>query len=360
MAAVKIAIGVFYDSEIEKMLQEERKYPLTLLAIKFYRDRHELWKLIQMKAAEKLPFLSNSLKTKVCNYIQSLHVECEDWIKDYCRLLNFDRLHCRLVYKSIFCWKSDGTINRVETAKKIVQNKSIDPNSRFILACTYFLEDEVLAIWHGHKEVNKKSMRSKGTNSAVRFWMKWLRKGSVTPWRLMVDDYFSFPCFRRSDIPLRFSSFFPYLSQESRTSYFEYFDLGLQCFDKDEFFSCLCTMEEDERTELLQLIPGDALQYCLKWPFQTLFIKMVNQLESYMKDSDFEHVFLKFVLSIMRGSHDFDYVELLREFWNLSPSFKEEIEKCEIFSKVMEAILNYDEDSQSLPLEEILDKSIYG
>ncbi|GBM03276.1 hypothetical protein AVEN_142562-1 [Araneus ventricosus] len=360
MAAVKIAIGVLYDSEIEKMLQEERKYPRGIIAIKFYSDRHELWKMIQMKAAEKLPFLPNSLKTSVCKYIQSLHVESEDWIKDHMFLLNLDPLHCNLVYKTIFCWKSDGTINRVKTAKKIAQNKNIDPNSRFILACTYFLEDEVLAIWHGHKEVKKKSMRIKGTNSAVRFWMKWLKKGSVTPWRLMVDDYFSFPCFRRSDIPLRFSSFFPYLSQESRANYFGYFDLGLQCFDKDGFFSYLCEIDEAERTELLQLIPRDALRYCLKWPFQTLFIEMANQLESYMKGSDFEIVFLEIVSSIMCGLHDFDYVELLKEFWNLSPSFKEEIKKCEIFSKVMEAILNYDAGSQSLPLAEIVDKSIYG
>ncbi|CAL1285615.1 unnamed protein product [Larinioides sclopetarius] len=353
MAAMKIALGIFYDSEIEKMLLEERKYPRGCFAVKFNRDRHELWKLIRIKAAEKLPCLPALLQTTMFDYIQSFHMEAEDWIRDHKRLLNLDPLHCRLACKSNFCWKSDGTINRVETAMKITQNENIDPNTRFILACTYFLEDEVLAIWYGDKEVSKKSLRRKGTNSAVRFWMKWLRKGSVMPWRLMIDDYFSVPCFRRLDIPLRFSGFLHYLSPDIRTSYYEH-------LQKDEFFSCLNGMDEAERTKLLQLIPQSALRHCLKWPFQTLFVKTVIQLESHGTVIDFEVIFFKILYNIISELRDFDYAQLLKELWDLSPSFKEEIEESRLFSEVMDAILNYDVDSQSLPLVEVLDNCIHA
>ncbi|CAL1291857.1 unnamed protein product [Larinioides sclopetarius] len=357
MAAVKIAVEIFYDNEIEEILLEERKYPRVLMGVEFNHSRHELWKLIQTKAIEKLPGLAASLQTRVYNCIHALYAETEDWIRDHTLLLNLDPLHCPLACKSNLCWKSDGTINRVETAKKIAQNKNIDANDRFILACTYFLEDEVLGIWN-EDGVSKRSLRRKGTNSAVRFWMKWLRKSPVMPWKLMIDDYFSVPCFRRSDIPLRFSGFFNYLSQESKEIYLEYFNYRLQCFHKDEFFSYLCIMDEEESTELVQLIPQDALEHCLKWPFQTMFIEMVKQLESHGKDLNFYVIFCKIVANIVFELHDFDYAELVRELWNVSFSFKKEIEGCEIFSKIVEAILNYDKDNQSLLLAQLVDQCI--
>ncbi|GBM86968.1 hypothetical protein AVEN_16338-1 [Araneus ventricosus] len=62
----------------------------------------------------------------------------------------------------------------MKTAKKLVQDKNIDAKTRFAIACTYFLEGEVLSLWYGNNKVKVWSIPRNGTNAAVRFWMKHL------------------------------------------------------------------------------------------------------------------------------------------------------------------------------------------
>ncbi|GBM03243.1 hypothetical protein AVEN_142536-1 [Araneus ventricosus] len=355
MAAVRIALRIYYDSDVEKILDADRNLPKPYLI--FDRERHELWKQIKLEVVEKLSsFLPTLLRTRVARLIEAMHLEAELWIKDHNKLLYLCSTCFCPRHKSTFCWKTDGSINRIETAKKFAQNKNIDPNTLFIMACTYFLEDEVLALWHGNKRISTNSIIRKGTNSAVRFWMKWLKKGSVKPWRLMVDDYFRIPCIRRSDIRLRLGCIFPYLSQESRKNYFQY----LKDLHKDDFRVCLYEMDGTERRELFERIPVYVLYNCLKWPFQTSFIGIANQLWSHMTFDDFDAITYRILIfKILRGLKDFDYVQLLKEFWHLSPSsFKEEMKMQENYFKMIEIILNYDRDNQILPLEEILDEYI--
>ncbi|CAL1291858.1 unnamed protein product [Larinioides sclopetarius] len=108
-------------------------------------------------------------------------------------------------------------------------------------------------------------------------------------------------------------------------------------------------MDEAERTELLQLIPRDALQYCLKLPFQTRIKEMTCHLESYKKRSDYEYIFLEIISIITCELNDLDFAQLLKELWNLSASFKEDIKRLTKTNRISDLPIR----SQDLNLQAI-------
>ncbi|GBN04937.1 hypothetical protein AVEN_3586-1 [Araneus ventricosus] len=117
MAAVRIALCVYYDKGIEKMLEVEMNLPIG--HIYFERKVYELLKQIEAKAVEKLPSLPNLLKTRVSKFICPIHYETDKWILHHTEHFGPPEIDrgAFLTYKSIFCWKSDGTIDRSQAAK---------------------------------------------------------------------------------------------------------------------------------------------------------------------------------------------------------------------------------------------------
>ncbi|GBN52140.1 hypothetical protein AVEN_1227-1, partial [Araneus ventricosus] len=341
-------------------LEAEIKLPFRDRCLE--RDRLELWNFIEMKTVEKLSFLPNLLNVKLSKCIRPIHEETCQWIRDHKSLLKLSFAKCYLTCKSLLCWKVNGTINRMKTAKKLVQDTNIDVKTRFAIACTYFLEGEVLSLWYGNNKVNVWSIPRNGTNAAVRFWMKHLRKGywRKNSWKAMINRYFEIPSIKRSEIPLRISCFFPYLSCEAKKGYFPYLDYGSVCH-QDDFRLCMQIMDERERIELFSTYPAYSLYCCLDWPFQSLFMEMAHRLWRHMNQYQF-HAFLDHIVMnyILKGLVDFDYVELLKEFWRLIPaSFKAEIKKTKKYYLAIDVALNYDKENTSLSLPETLEKYVW-
>ncbi|GBL97463.1 hypothetical protein AVEN_162929-1 [Araneus ventricosus] len=359
MASVRVVLAMYYDKDIEQILRREVKLPFQWN--RFDRDRYQLWKQIEMIAIEKLPFLPDTLKIRLSKCIRPIHMETWRWIRDHDRLMKLSFSNCYLTYKNILCWKTNGTIDRIKTAKKIVRDKNVDTRTRFEVACTYFLEDEVLALWHGDKEVKVMGIPRSGTNEAVRFWMTHLKKGSwrKKSWKSMINGYFETPRIRRSDIRLRISSFFPYLSWEGKKNYFPYLDW--EYAHHDDLQLCMQTMDKTECAELCHAYPARILFYCLEWPFQSLFMEMANQLLSHMDAYQFHAVLDHIILwHILKGVEYFDYLTLFKEFWCLIPdSFKDEIKRMKKYFKVVEVALNYDKENTSLSLPETIEKLLH-
>ncbi|GBN25221.1 hypothetical protein AVEN_211697-1 [Araneus ventricosus] len=356
MASVRIALCIYYDKDIEKMLEVERNLPIEHLS---YLERRKYWKQIEAKVVEKLPSLPNLLKTRVSKFIRPIHLEIEKWVLDHEGVGNLCAPYCYLNYKSFLFWKTDGTIDRMQTAKNFVQNKNFDPETRFAMACTYFLEDEVLALWHGEEVFNGKTISRYGTSAAVRFWVKRLKKGSrrKRPWKEEIDGYFKNLGMRDSDFRIKVSCFFSYLSEESKE---KYLILHNWYPHSDDFRLCFQAMDERERVELFSEYTVLFLYRCLEWPFQSLFIDMANHLRSHMDAKKFKAVLDRIILScIFPGFEDFDYAGLLNEFWHDSPdSYKKKIKKRKHCFKVIELVLNYDKERAPLSLPEAVEEFI--
>ncbi|GBN52141.1 hypothetical protein AVEN_1228-1 [Araneus ventricosus] len=360
MAGVRIVLAMYYDKDIENVLEAEIKLPFRHRCLE--RERLELWNLIEMKTVEKLSFLPNLLKVRLSKCIRPIHVETCRWIRDHESLLKLSSAQCYLTCKSILCWKANGTIDRIKTAKKLVQDTNIDVKTRFAIACTYFLEGEVLSLWYGDNEVNAVRIPRNGTNAAMRFWIKHLKKGYWRKhyWKAMINGYFEIPRIRRSEIPLRISSFFPYLSLKAKKAYFSsvYYFIGVH---QDDFRLCMQIMDEKERFELFCKYPADSLYFFLQWPLQSLFMEMAHRLWSHMDKHQFHAVLDHIVMNyILKGLDDFDYVELLKEFWCLIPAFlKVEIKKMKKYFVPIDVALNYEKENTSLSLPETLEKYVW-
>ncbi|GIY83641.1 hypothetical protein CEXT_30801 [Caerostris extrusa] len=94
--------------------------------------------------------------------------------------------------------------------------------------------------------------------------------------------------------------------------------------------SCLSHLDESDLKEVFEK-KRDAYEFIkkfLNWPFQTSFIPVVNQLWSYLSNRDINELLLLITFQIRQGLGDFNYVDLLEEFWDQCPAhLKEGIQK---------------------------------
>ncbi|GBL93546.1 hypothetical protein AVEN_59729-1 [Araneus ventricosus] len=326
LATVRVASLVYNDAEIGRIGGRLGKKS-TIYSNRISDD----WKVIEKKIIEDLsPFLPSLLQIKVAKVIRPMHNEVIFWKEDHVYLLT-DYGHYSPIYNSCLCWKTDGTINREQTTKKLLMNESIDPKIRFITACTYFLEVEVLALWKRIKEVHKNRIILPRTNSAVRFWMKqlkegdtkhwwmkWRKKDDVKHWSEMIDEYFRNPSnfIELMDIPLRISSFYNYLSWENKQKFIRY--LGYYYVHSDDFRMCMKDENELQRREIFRSTPVAALLLCLRWPFRSRYIEMAEEIMSYLTARGFLDVVVAMIVSYIYD--EYEDSQLFEEFWQMSPA----------------------------------------
>ncbi|GBN60433.1 hypothetical protein AVEN_87774-1 [Araneus ventricosus] len=319
-AIVRIASLLYYDYEIENLTES-----IPQISDLFSPSRmgaastHEQWKEVEMKAVEKLsPFLPSLLRKRVAKVIRPMHDEVHRWKSEHNIFLEQYGARCLLCRRCILLylrWKTDGTIDRTETAKEIVANDSIDPKLRFIMACTYFLEDEILALWEEIEEVDKNMLDSEGTNSSVRFWMKWLQNKDINHWSERIDEFFTYRRAYPTDIPNRASCFYHWLSSESKQMYIAF--TNTRRVHADNFQMCLNGMEEIERLEIFRNEAERPLLLCLRWPFRSLFTKFAKELVSFLTADRFISLLRAMLVSYV--NYGFEDFHLLEEFWEMSP-----------------------------------------
>ncbi|GBN61085.1 hypothetical protein AVEN_188030-1 [Araneus ventricosus] len=351
MAAFRTALHLYFDSEIQNMLDDIEIHGTVGT---FDRVRNEHWKMTENLAMEKLHSLPKLLRTRVAKLIQPIQIEIRLWERDHRFIDDQDE---EIPLKSLFCWKPDGTIDHEQTAKTFVQNEKMDLKIRFIMACTYFMEKEIFYLWHRIKETGKICKSRLAINSAVRFWLYYIQDEVKEPWSEMIGDYYKTPDIRRKDLPIRMSSIFRFLSEEKKQFYLTTF--GYKMYN-DDFLGCLRQMDRKAQVKLFESQSGGVLLRLLKWPYQTLFIEIAKTLWCHMSISSFEAVLSRIIFHcILKGFRYFDYVQLFREFWQLSPaSFQEEMRKDKKFFDVIEATLNCSSESCSEEVEQCLEEAI--
>ncbi|KAF8796929.1 uncharacterized protein LOC129981910 [Argiope bruennichi] len=345
MTCVKIATYLLEDRDISELLDKDTVIPYQFNF--FDRCRYELWKLIEQQAMLKLSFLPTPLSLKVAKTIQPMHFQIMMWLMDH-DLMPRRKGFC-INYRRILCWKINGTIDRKETAKRYVQNRSIDSRDRFIMACNYFMIDDILCLWGVIQAVGVKSTSKRGVNSAVRLWMDALKDGKTTPTGHMIEEYFSVECLRDSDIPLRLSPYFRYLKPMCRQDYLHILAFGQ--LHKDDFQMCMCQMDEKECAKLFKIIPAEALTRYLEWPFQFLFMEMVTKISSNLSPQDYVKI-LDYIVKFVILNGDI-YAEIFKEFWSIIPDSQKERIKGARKYKAYEVILDYKKNQLPSLQEEV-------
>ncbi|GIY26139.1 hypothetical protein CEXT_790341 [Caerostris extrusa] len=150
------------------------KKTLWTTGCRTYNITQELMKDILDKTAKILSaFVHPNLpQKKILGVVRSLNKEIEKWIKDHSAFL-----HHEIDQQNNFCWRSEGTIDKQKTAKLILQNRNIDIECRFYLACFYCMEEEVQSIWNQMSEMEKMETEECARFRILQSWINWVKNG---------------------------------------------------------------------------------------------------------------------------------------------------------------------------------------
>ncbi|GFQ95946.1 uncharacterized protein TNCT_710591 [Trichonephila clavata] len=99
-------------------------------------------------------------------------------------------------------------------------------------------------------------------------------------------------------------------------------------------------MSADHREQLLTRFPSKVLTIYLFWPYHRFFLEAANKVWDCLPEHHF--IFLIHIIiyqKIVALWKDFDYVYLLRQFWQRSPDhLKQCVESTDIWEMLMEIV----------------------
>ncbi|XP_055939960.1 uncharacterized protein LOC129969418 [Argiope bruennichi] len=335
LSLAKVAVKVGYDKEIRT----------------FTGRFNESWKVFVNKkiVALKLP---KELEVKLIGALRPIILEIEEWIDD----------HDYLAYEgsnliSYICWKSEGTIDRKNTAMNLIGNKNIETKKRFIFACNHCLKNEIWDLWNALPEDEQEDFHDE-TSTIVKYWLTWVRQGYEPNkcWSKIFHDADTLPYFmeRMKSSDDRWNlmiNMFPefILTEELNFRERVLYDLTgcgriksihPLCLNTNIIRLFLSQMDREQQIQLFKQSPLRVLECYLNWPLQSSFMTVLRGLWEYLSE-EYYLCLLQLILykKIAFGFEDCDYVQLLREVWQESPEhLKAYIKEDDLYQPLMNTI----------------------
>ncbi|GBO22341.1 hypothetical protein AVEN_245015-1, partial [Araneus ventricosus] len=282
------------------------------------------------RAQEKLLFIPGHLRMKVLEAVQGLQYGAWGWKSQHSHVLKLKDGEC------IFYWRSDGRVDEIKTAQKLVQNANIDIRKRFHIACIYCLEESIQTLWTEMKASGETGNLETTRDSMMHFWVKWMSDGSRIPWRQVAVEHFSPPAWCPVSQIARLSSIFPSLRPEDRKKFL----YSLQFKDSDDLLLCMYSVTKEEEKQILNWGAVNLLYIYLEWPLRSLFLETVEKLRNYIDELSFQCL-LEHISNNAKLWEDFDNHELFEGFWNSSHDhFKERAKQIPYIRKKIDSCLN--------------------
>ncbi|GFT22726.1 uncharacterized protein NPIL_621101 [Nephila pilipes] len=331
IVAAKIAITLYNDCEILHLCKET----------KLYLSPEEDWKVIIKK---KLPddVYPLSLQQKIMSFMKPISYEVEMWKKQH-ETFTGKQIDQRIMNK--FHWKTDGTIDRLKTANSLIQSDVLQMRHRFRLACNYWQEESVLSIWEQMSaglrdyfckiEMYDIPESERSSNINVIEWIRWHTQ--IGNSNIREKDWFL--AYNWDTVSLQ-----GLLPQKLTPD--ERLEIISRVLDRNSDDHscrfCLLLMPADQRLEVIQKNPYKVLKSFLFWPGQRMFIEMAHLVKTDLEDYQFFDL-LHIIIhqKILHNWDDFDYFNLIREFWSLIPNkCKEFFEGCNMLKPIELIVAN--------------------
>ncbi|GFW16575.1 uncharacterized protein TNCV_2351991 [Trichonephila clavipes] len=320
ISLVKSATGFINDSDIRRIINDFEE---------------EVWKkaVREQMSGLGIPLI---LQEEIITLIKPIKLDVDNWIRDHNGIFTTEQ-ECYLE----FYFNGDGTVNPIKTADSLIHSKWLNGPTRFELACQYWSCWDVLTFFKNLPEVERNYILhySKGNKKLnkheekVEQWIKYYKGGCISesqPWGC---------CFHYNwyDVSLH-NRLMGHLSEE------DYNNRIAEAFERTKTIDLghyhLSKMNADYREQLLTRFPGKVLSVYLFWPCNNYFLDAANKVWDRLPENHF--ICLLHILiyhKIVALWNDFDYVDLLRQFWQRSPDhLKKCVEGTDIFKILMQIV----------------------
>ncbi|GFT39631.1 uncharacterized protein TNCV_4965071 [Trichonephila clavipes] len=349
-----LAIAV-HDMHPVKLAARFINDPDTRKIIYFSKD--EIWeKFIKEKTSAF--YIPLTLQEDIIALINPIEFEVLNFLGDHQGIFTKEQ-ECSLK----FCFNADGTVDRVKTADLLIHSKWLGVQTRFVLACQYWSSFNVQRLYYGlnksarKKILNKYSTENENLNEYeenVALWIRHFKAGYISK-RQTWNSRHGYYNWNYAAIQGRlFDDLIEERRQSLLCSFFEHaYWIHIHRF-------CLSKMNADHRKDLLKRFPLKVLRTYLYWPNQRFFLDAVNKVWDCLPRQHFTcllHIII--CHKIVELWKDFDYVNLLKEFWYRSPDhLKQYVKGTDIFEILME-ILKNGFNSKDVPGNFFLHADIY-
>ncbi|GFR32575.1 uncharacterized protein TNCT_308421 [Trichonephila clavata] len=284
-----------------------------------------------------------SLQRKVIGLLRPISCQVKEWREDHIHI--FDKVCFRCIN---FCWTDNGRINRIETAKILVQCPDFTLKQRFALAICYWLVTDMRTLWEAMSTTESPIPQE---NSDESLWKEIIKECKTLLNKIIVDYkqklflynlvlYSEQNPFQYDSLENKPKDLFSGIVTPEEERYILIYVLQNKwsLYNTSVWFS---KMDINSQILILERKPYGVLKMFLVWPLQNHFMEKVNRVWFQLKKAHFLgllHIII--CQKIMMGWTDFEYIGLLKEFWYCSPvQFKKFIKPMKIY-KVIEMILS--------------------
>ncbi|GFS28997.1 uncharacterized protein TNIN_398551 [Trichonephila inaurata madagascariensis] len=271
--------------------------------------------------------LPNIMKNKLVPLIRCICLEINKWQIDHKDKFRFDFAE----FQRYFCWNTQGKIDRIKTAKSLINEESLPIYERYNLARHYCFASDVFSLWEKMNSFEKQYSTYIDENDVQQVWFEYMTTKT--------DENSIRICNDAMGNPLNLRAFFSLLPPTEKVGWYISF-LDLKVIDYEDLHACLSLLEKNDQECILRKYSSKILQYYLVWPLQNEFLNVMKNVWPYMSIENYIDV-LHFIIyqRIGIGWKDFDYVWLLKEFWKQTPNnFKEFVKTHEIYQVVLPVI----------------------
>ncbi|GFT59370.1 uncharacterized protein NPIL_132441 [Nephila pilipes] len=327
LAQVRIARGILCNSEFKNVFPD-------FLRVHGLIDTQYKYRIL---SSLDLPSV---LRNPTMGIIQALGIEIANW----CLWHNVFLIDATLDYWNRIQWYSHGTINRLETARALIQDENINIGQRFNLACAYYLESDVRTLWKdmslGYRYC---FVTRKHEYKSRTFWLDALQTGDPLDWSqisgvINIENFFEHDTrnyFHRNDLGLL--QLLPNLENPETRFRSILISIGNEAFHPFDLYLCLSKLEDHQLDKLFDCLSTEQrVSVCksfLHWPLQGLFLEIFERLRTNMSIISYIQLFVFFLCEKCNTKwSDYDYEDLVKRIWSSLPhDTKSLIRRSEIF-----------------------------
>ncbi|GFS62400.1 uncharacterized protein TNIN_434341 [Trichonephila inaurata madagascariensis] len=297
------------------------------------RSTDDKWKTF-IKSEISKTNIPLTLVKEIIVLMKPLALEIHNWMVDHNGIFTEEQEH-----SLEFCFNPDGTLNRVKTAELLIYSKRLDVQTRFVLACQYWSSSDIgnffVYLPRSSKEqiLRKYLVANENWNEHEVNVRQWINLYNFEPQSRDWPDILQ----NCTDVSLQ-SRLLDYYSEEARKSLLDIVFEYTEKMHVGRF--CVSRMSVDHREKLLTSFPLKVLRVYLFRPYHHFFLDAANKVWNHLPGNHFTcllHIII--CQKILAFWEDYDYVNLLRQFWYSSPKhLKQFVERTEIFKILMEIV----------------------